>query len=69
VIAIYRVVIRTWKRDGSRDAMSLDAAVENLSRNDSRESGSIEERRVAITHGLLAGVTIETRLASFALQG
>jgi hypothetical protein len=68
MLAIYPVVVRTWKRDGSHDVMSLDAAVENLSRNEPESAGSIEDRREAVKRALLAGETLETRLASFALK-
>jgi hypothetical protein len=64
----YQAVVRTWKRDGSRDVMSLDAAVENLSHHECDATGSPEERRESVRRALLAGEMLETRLANFALQ-
>jgi hypothetical protein len=64
----YQAVVRTWKRDGSRDTMSLDAAVENLSRNERDAAGSPDERRESVRRALLAGELLETPLASFAMK-
>jgi hypothetical protein len=64
----YQTVVRTWKRDGSRDIMSLDAAVENLSRNERDAAGSTEDRRESVRRALLAGEMLETPLASFAMK-
>jgi hypothetical protein len=53
------VVIRTWKRDGSRNAMLLDTAIQNLLR-------SMVGDRVRIADRLLAGEVLHTSHATFA---
>ena len=63
-----QAVVRTWKRDGTRDVMSLDAAVENLSRNERDVTGSTDERRDSVRRALLAGEILETPLANFAMK-
>jgi hypothetical protein len=64
----YQAVVRTWKRDGSQDIMSLDAAVENRSRNARDAAGSTDERRESVRRALLAGELLETPLANFAMK-
>jgi hypothetical protein len=68
MVEIYQVAIRTWKRDGSQDLMSLNAAVENLSRHERDDAGAEAERQEAVRRALLAGETLETPLARFTLQ-
>jgi hypothetical protein len=62
-------VIRTWKRDGTTNAMSLDEAAENLARNGYDVEGPPDERRASARRALLAGATLRTALATFALEG
>jgi hypothetical protein len=62
-------VIRTWLRDGTRNLMSLDQAVDNLAQNQADPDGATEERRDAIRRYLLAGRTLRTNHATFALDG
>lgn len=55
------IVVRTWKRDGSTNFMNLSAAADNLASN-------IPGRlRSSIIRDLIAGVEIDTRLATFSL--
>jgi hypothetical protein len=61
-------VIRTWLRDGTQNHMSLDQAIDNLVHNQSDVDGSPDERRDAIRRYLLAGRTLRTRHATFALK-
>jgi hypothetical protein len=68
MVDLYQVAVRTWKRDGSQDVMSLDAAVENLSRNELDTAGSAADRQEVVRRALLAGETLETPLARFALK-
>ncbi len=62
------VVIRTWLRDGTQNEMSLHQAIDNLVHNQSDAEGSADERREAIRRYLLAGRTLRTRHATFALK-
>jgi hypothetical protein len=52
------VVIRTWKRDGSRNTMLLDTAIQNLLR-------SMIGDRAMIADRLLAGEVLHTSHATF----
>ncbi len=61
-------VVRTWLRDGSRNLMSLDQAVDNLAQNQADGEAPGDERRDAIRRYLLAGQTLRTRFATFALE-
>jgi hypothetical protein len=63
------MVIRTWKRDGTTNAMTLDEAAENLARNGQDVDGPTEERRAAARQALLSGATLRTALATFSIQG
>ena len=62
------VVIRTWLRDGTQNQMSLHQAIDNLVDNQPDAEGSSDERREAIRRYLLAGRTLRTRHATFALR-
>jgi hypothetical protein len=61
-------VVRTWLRDGTRNLMSLDQAVDNLAQNQADAEGATEERRDAIRRYLLAGRTLRTHHATFVLD-
>ena len=61
-------VIRTWLRDGTQNHMSLDHAIDNLLHNQPDVEGSPDERRDVIRRGLLAGRTLRTTHATFALE-
>ena len=61
-------VIRTWLRDGTQNHMSLDQAIDNLVHNQPEVEGSADERRDAIRRYLLAGRTLRTRYATFAME-
>lgn len=54
------IAVREWKRDRTQNVMSLDVAVTNLERHgvDGLNAKQINAR-------LLAGLTIDTRLATF----
>lgn len=52
--------IRTWKRDGSRNVMHLDAAVANIA-----SATEAATERTFIRLALLRGETIETPHARF----
>lgn len=56
-------VVRTWKRDGSRNQMTLEAAQESLSRT----LANGDKDNIAVR--LLAGETLETEHARFTLVG
>jgi hypothetical protein len=62
-------VVRTWRRDGSTNVMDLDVAVENLSRTGEDLVGPDADRRDAVRKALLAGETLATLHATFALEG
>lgn len=59
-------IVRTWKRDGSCNVMSLDAAAHNLHANgkDQFAEDGVENRR-GIRTALLRGHRLETALAVF----
>jgi hypothetical protein len=61
------MIIRTWKRDGTTNVMSLDVAVANLEDNVIDESTKlpIEQRVQQIREALEGGLTLETPLALF----
>jgi hypothetical protein len=61
-------VIRTWLRDGTQNQMSLGQAIDNLAHNQPAIEGSPDERRDAIRRYLLAGHTLRTRHATFAME-
>jgi hypothetical protein len=61
-------VIRTWLRDGTQNQMSLGQAIDNLMHNQPDVEGSADERRDAIRRDLLAGGTLRTKHATFALK-
>jgi hypothetical protein len=61
-------VIRTWLRDGTQNQMSLDQAIDNLIHNQPDVEGSPDERRDAIRRYLVAGRTLRTRHATFAME-
>ncbi len=61
-------VIRTWLRDGTRNHMGLDQAIDNLVHNQPDVEGSPDERRHVIRRYLLAGRTLRTRHATFVLE-
>jgi hypothetical protein len=61
-------VVRTWLRDGTQNLMSLGQAVDNLVHNQAEGDGDTDDRREAIRRYLLAGRTLRTRLATFALE-
>jgi hypothetical protein len=65
------VVLRTWTRDGTTNEMGLEAAVDNLARNQSEGEveGATDERRLAIRNSLLAGRTLRTANATFEIPG
>jgi hypothetical protein len=65
----FATVTRTWRRDGSTNTMTLDMAVENIARTGYAIGGPDSERREAIRRALLAGVTLQTPHATFALDG
>jgi len=58
MIELYRVAVRTWKRDGTHDVMSVESAIENLARHESDLIRPIEHRRDAVRQALLAGETL-----------
>ncbi len=60
-------VVRTWNRDGTTNVMGLDAAVENVTRNQSDGDGPTGERREAVRRYLAAGRTLRTPHATFEL--
>jgi hypothetical protein len=62
-------VVRTWTRDGTTNLMDLDAAVENLARNQAGHEGATDEGRQAVRTALLAGETLRTHYATFAVEG
>ena len=70
--ASHVTVLRTWTRDGTTNEMGLDEAVENLARNQDL-AGVAEanpaDRREAIRRYLLAGRTLRTANATFAVLG
>ena len=62
-------VIRTWLRDGTQNHMSLHQAIDNLVHNQPVVEGSTaDERRDAIRRYLVAGRTLRTRHATFAMD-
>jgi hypothetical protein len=61
-------VVRTWLRDGTQNLMTLGQAVDNLAHNQADDNGAPEERREAIRRYLLAGRTLRTQHATFALE-
>jgi hypothetical protein len=65
---IEAAVVRTWLRDGTVNHMSLDQAIDNLVHNQPEVEGSTDERRDAIRRYLLAGRTLRTKHATFALE-
>ena len=56
-------VVRTWKRDGTQNLMTLEAAEESLKRT------LTDGDKDSITVRLLAGETLETAHARFHLAG
>lgn len=60
--------VRTWKRDGSTNTMTLDAAALNLIRWH-RHYPDYNESLAHLRKRLAAGETIETPWASFRLEG
>lgn len=64
-----RLVVRTWKRDGSTNIMDLDSAASNIAQN----GRYIRSRRIGVGAGraksmLLSGETVSTNLAMFRLM-
>jgi hypothetical protein len=61
------VIIRTWKRDGTTNVMSLNVAVANLEDNviDELTKLPIEQRGQQIRAALEGGLTLETRFALY----
>lgn len=59
---------RTWKRDGSMNRMTLDAAVYNLASRGELLAKRGEPNEDAIREALVTGQTLETPLATFALE-
>ncbi len=60
-------VVRTWIRDGTTNVTGLDAAVENVARNQADGDGPTGERREAVRRYLAAGRTLRTPHATFEL--
>lgn len=59
-------VMRTWKRDGSVDLMTLDAACRNLAGNGQLVMGTaIPCLAHDVRKKLLAGRPVETKMARF----
>lgn len=56
-------IVRTWKRDGTQNLMTLDAAQQSLNRT------LTDGDKDTITARLLAGETLETAHARFTLAG
>ena len=56
-------VLRTWKRDGTQNEMTLKAAQESLSRT----LANGDKKNIVVR--LLAGETLETEYARFNLSG
>jgi hypothetical protein len=61
-------VIRTWKRDGSRNVMTLPDAVRNLYRNTTKGLPTVGPRDF-IRATLKSGDVMQTRCATFQLAG
>src|ERR1700677_4204115 len=69
MIELQPPVTRTWKRDGTTNLMGLDEAVTNLAQNQLDAETNPDDYRLAIRRPLLAGQTLWTAKATFALQG
>ena len=64
-------VIRTWKRDGSTNEMTLEAAVDNLASNAVEFLGTVQPmpaRKRIVEGRLMRGEIVETPLAWFRLD-
>jgi hypothetical protein len=61
-------VVRTWLRDGTSNRMSLDQAIDNLAHNQPKAEHATIVRRDAIRRYLVAGRTLRTSHATFALE-
>jgi hypothetical protein len=61
-------VVRTWLRDGTQNLMTLGQAIDNLVHNQADADNATEDRREAIRRYLLAGRTLRTAHATFALE-
>jgi hypothetical protein len=62
-------VVRTWKRDGSQNAMTLENAVHNVWSNDVKQRDGDSRKRLRskgeIARLLLAGEAVHTKWAVF----
>jgi len=62
--------VRTWKRDGSENVMSVAAAVENIHSRAYPSHGKdvVRESKDEIEHKLMNGIVLETPLAEWRLE-